>query len=215
MRATTTAILLAISLSAVKATIHTTCYNFFMQRDGCVFSAAGANQRCPAPPKEHPGAVSAFTLQTSGRNFKRSDNELERRYDSRNPSFAVAGGTGICGFYDSVNTPGVCLWSGAEQNNPTVSTAGWLNGFKTSNCGKRVYVQRTGQPNTRQYVKVLDGCGLGDTAPIPGCLDLAVTLKLFNLFNPTEAENQAGKIIGGLTWEFDNVYGLSTQQGPV
>ncbi|KAI9622082.1 hypothetical protein KEM48_007392 [Puccinia striiformis f. sp. tritici PST-130] len=214
MRATTTAILLAISLSAVKATIHTTCYNFFMQQDGCVFSAAGPAKDAQLPPKNtlvqcqplpcKPAAETSSAATTSW--------SADMTPGTR---FAVAGGTGICGFYDSVNTPGVCLWSGAEQNNPTVSTAGWLNGFKTSNCGKRVYVQRTGQPNTRQYVKVLDGCGLGDTAPIPGCLDLAVTLKLFNLFNPTEAENQAGKIIGGLTWEFDNVYGLSTQQGPV
>ncbi|KAI9609493.1 hypothetical protein H4Q26_007450 [Puccinia striiformis f. sp. tritici PST-130] len=181
MRATTTAILLAISLSAVKATIHTTCYKLLDAARRGVFSLQLGPTKDAQLPQEHPGAVSAFTLQTSGRNFKRSDNELERRYDSRNPSFGGRRWTGICGFYDSVNTPGVCLWSGAEQNNPTVSTAGWLTDVE---LWQETTSKGPGNP-TRQYVKVLD------------------------------AENQAGKIIGGLTWEFDNVYGLSTQQGPV
>ncbi|KAH9457815.1 hypothetical protein Pst134EB_010127 [Puccinia striiformis f. sp. tritici] len=47
--------------------------------------------------------------------------------DSWYQSFAIGGGNGTCGFYDSVNQLG-CLFMerGAEQNNPTIETAGWL-----------------------------------------------------------------------------------------
>ncbi|KAH9442685.1 hypothetical protein Pst134EA_031654 [Puccinia striiformis f. sp. tritici] len=215
MRATTSAIFLAISLSAVKATVHTVCYNHFLQKDGCVFSAAAADQRCPAPPKEHPAEVQAFALNSTAQKVKRSVNKLERRYDTTAPSFAIGGGNGTCGFYDSVNQLGVCLWNGAEQNNPTIETAGWLNGAKTSNCGKRIYIQRKGQPNTVQFVKVLDGCYFGATSPDPGCFDIGLTIKLFNAFNPTPEEQRDGVIKGGITWDFDNLHGLSPQQAPV
>ncbi|KNF02418.1 hypothetical protein PSTG_04325 [Puccinia striiformis f. sp. tritici PST-78] len=153
----------------------------------------------------HPGASKA----------KRSVADLERRYVTPKPSFAVGGGTGTCGFYNSTTEAGVCLWNGAEQNNPTIDTAGWLNGAKTSNCGKRIYIQRTGKPETRQYVKVLDGCYFGATSPKPGCSKVGLTIQLFNLFKPTEKENQDGLIYGGLSWQFDNTLNTSPQQAPV
>ncbi|KAA1083786.1 hypothetical protein PGT21_006843 [Puccinia graminis f. sp. tritici] len=139
MKSTTASIFLALLLPAVMATTHTLCYNYFLNKDGCVFSAAASDQRCPAPVKEHSTPVQAFDMTSGSNMHKRSENRrLERRYDTTRPSFAVAGGEGICGFYNSTTDPGVCLWSGPEQNSPTVETAGWLNGAKTSNCGKRV-----------------------------------------------------------------------------
>ncbi|POW20517.1 hypothetical protein PSHT_03412 [Puccinia striiformis] len=234
MRATTSAIFLAISLSAVKATVHTVCYNYFLQKDGCVFSAAAADQRCPAPPKEHPAEVQAFALNTTAQKVKRSVNKLERRYDTTAPSFAIGGGNGTCGFYDSVNQLGVCLWNGAEQNNPTIETAGWLNGAKTSNCGKRIYIQRKGQPNTVNSSR----CSTAVTSEPRLLIRVVLTLvllkrklsfhvvtrpwallkptnsplgQLFNAFNPTPEEQRDG----GITWDFDNLHGLSPQQAPV
>ncbi|KAA1078738.1 hypothetical protein PGTUg99_005444 [Puccinia graminis f. sp. tritici] len=216
MKSTTVASLLALSLPTVLATNHTLCYNYFMKKDGCVFSAAAPDQRCPAPPKEHTTPVSAFELQSGPNLVKRSEpRRLERRYDTTRPSFAVAGGEGICGFYNSTSEPGVCLWSGPEQISPTVETAGWLNGAKTSNCGKRVYIQRKGQPNTVQFVKVLDGCSFGTTQPDPGCFDIALTIALFNKFKPTPQEEKDGLLYGGITWDFDNLEGTHTQQAPV
>ncbi|OAV94548.1 hypothetical protein PTTG_09007 [Puccinia triticina 1-1 BBBD Race 1] len=216
MRSTTAGLFLALSVPAVMATTHTMCYNYFLKKDGCVFSAAASDQRCPAPPKEHTSPVQAFDMPSQSNLAKRSENRrLERRYDTTRPSFAVAGGEGICGFYNSTTDLGVCLWSGPEQNNPTVETAGWLNGLKTSNCGKRVYIQRKGQPETVQFVKVLDGCSFGTKELDPGCFDIALTIELFNRFKPTPQEQKDGLIYGGLTWDFDNLENTHTQQAPV
>ncbi|OAV94563.1 hypothetical protein PTTG_03780 [Puccinia triticina 1-1 BBBD Race 1] len=223
MKFATVATFAALSVPAVMATTHTMCYNYFLQKDGCVFSAAALDQRCPAPAKQHSTPVKAFAMASNSRMAKRSDvavyksasesHELERRYNTTRPSFAVAGGNGVCGYYDSKKEPGVCLWSGVPP--VTVQTAGWLNGAKTSNCGKRVYIQRKGQPSTVKFVRVLDGCDFGTTRPDPGCFDIAVTIALFNLFNPTYDEQRAGELIGGITWDWDNLDNTHTQQAPV
>ncbi|KNZ55962.1 hypothetical protein VP01_2533g4 [Puccinia sorghi] len=236
MKVVAITIVLAIVLPAVMATTHTTCYNYFMQKDGCVHSAADARHRCPAPAKEQSVPMKPFALKSRSHKVKRTEEtSLARRYDTTNPSFAVAGGNGICGFYDSKTQFGVCLWSGAEQNNPTLETAGWLNGLKTSNCGKRVYIQRKGDPSSVQYVPVLDGCGFNDVQPLPGCFDIAVTIsvsclpnfertnctlthrlrQLFNAFKPSPQEQKDGLLYGGFSWDFDNLHGQSLQQGPV
>ncbi|KAA1119201.1 hypothetical protein PGT21_017824 [Puccinia graminis f. sp. tritici] len=86
---------------------------------------------------------------------------------------------------------------------------------KTSNCGKRVYIQRKGRPETVQFVKVLDGCSFNTTNPDPGCFDIALTINLFNLFNPTPEEQRDGLMYGGFTWDFDNLNNTHTQQAPV
>ncbi|KNF02427.1 hypothetical protein PSTT_03279 [Puccinia striiformis] len=72
MKASTTVIFIAPLLSVVHATTHTVCYNYYMQKDGCVFSAAAQDQRCPAPPKDHPAPcktnsldMATFTLSTT------------------------------------------------------------------------------------------------------------------------------------------------------
>ncbi|WAQ84518.1 hypothetical protein PtA15_5A88 [Puccinia triticina] len=214
MKSTTATICLALLLPAVSATVHTLCYNYFMQKDGCVYSAAAVDQRCPAPVKPHPQPVHMFQDQTAHR--KRSEsNALERRYNTNKPSFYVSGGDGTCGHYDTSTDLGVCLWNGPEQNNPTPETAGWLNGAKTSNCGKQVYIQRKGQPNTVQYVKVLDGCSFDIKTPDAGCFEIAITLALFYKFNPTPKELHDGKIYEGFTWDFNNLNGTKLQQAPV
>jgi len=215
MKAAAITMVLAIALPAVMATTHTTCYNYFLKKDGCVFSAAAANQRCPAPAKDHSAPMKAFDVKTTPHTKRAEHNTLVRRYDTTKPSFAIAGGDGICGTYDTNEQLGVCLWSGAEQKNPTVDTAGWLNGPKNSNCGKRVYIQRKGDPKSVKYVPVLDGCYFNDVSPEVGCFEVAVTIKLFNEFNPTEEEKKTGLLSGGFTWDFDNLNGQSPQQAPV
>ena len=66
------------------------------------------------------------------------------------------------------------------------------------------------------------GCGFNDVTPLPGCFDIAVTIKvssfsitlkqtnrrlihrlcqLFNLFNPTPEEQKTGLLSGGITWD--------------
>ncbi|KNZ48891.1 hypothetical protein VP01_5343g3 [Puccinia sorghi] len=78
---------------------------------------------------------------------------------------------------------------------------------RTSNCGKKVYIQRKGDPSSVMSVPVLDGCGFNDVQPLPGCFDIAVTVSLFNAFKPTPQEQKDGLLYGGITWDF--------QQGPV
>ncbi|KAI9622078.1 hypothetical protein KEM48_007388 [Puccinia striiformis f. sp. tritici PST-130] len=235
MRATTSAIFLAISLSAVKATVHTVCYNYFLQKDGCVFSAAAADQRCPAPPKEHPAEVQAFALNSTAQKVKRSVNKLERRYDTTAPSFASGVVTEPVAFtIPSTNSVFVYgtepnktilpsklpdgstdleLWQENVRQLPNLISAF----FATDAHGTPTfsYIQRKGQPNTVQFVKVLDGCYFGATSPDPGCFDIGLTIKLFNAFNPTPEEQRDGVIKGGITWDFDNLHGLSPQQAPV
>ncbi|POW20541.1 hypothetical protein PSHT_03446 [Puccinia striiformis] len=232
MKATTVAILLAISFQAVLATIHTTCYNYFLEKDGCVFSAADARNRCPAPIKDHDDPFNCMNPKVVKRSERHS---LGRRYDDndgvRHTSLLLLGSRnliptscfcralplrwkGICGTYNSTTDLGVCLWSGAEQKSPTVESAGWLNG-QTSNCGKQVYVQRKRAPKTVKYVKVLDGCSFDTTALSTGCFQIALTSKLFDEFNPTAKEKKDGLILDGISWDFNNLLGQNLQSGPV
>ncbi|POW06714.1 hypothetical protein PSHT_10263 [Puccinia striiformis] len=229
---------LHIFIVSVKATIHTTCYNHFLKKDGCVFASASNNTRCKAPPKHNPTPVKQFALVSQ--NTKRSGHHhLERRYKTQEPVFPIGGGTGNCGLYTSTDEIGVCVWSGAEQSNPTAETAGWVNSLKTSNCGKRIYVHRTGKPETVQYAKVLDGQfffhRLNAHVFLTGCPRVEMsnlisspsqcqaalsTLRswisdLFAKFNPSDKETADQLLYGGLTWDFDNLYGQSTAQGPI
>jgi len=206
----------AIFIAVAEATQHTSCFNYFYKKDGCVYSSADNRTRCPAPPKNHTAPIPAFSLVSQdNKKPKKSPPHLVRRYDATVPSFPVGGGNGTCGFYNSTTEIGVCLWSGAEQVNPTAATAGWLDGPKTSNCHKRVYIQRTGYPGTVQYAKVLDGCGFNTVKLDVGCFQIGVTIALFNKFNPSPDEQKHQLLFGGLTWDFDNLNGISTQQAPV
>ncbi|POW13376.1 hypothetical protein PSTT_03830 [Puccinia striiformis] len=197
MKATTTAVFVALSLSAVTATNHTACYNYFLKKDGCVFSAAAADQRCPAPVKEHSAPVKAF----------------HAKHKATQGVFSISDGEGICGHYNSTTTAGVCLWSGSEQENPTLESAGWLNGPPTV---EREYISKGKViPETVKYAPVLDGCCFDTKSLAEGCFDIAVTIKLFNEFNPTQKEIESGMLEGGLIWDFDSLYGKSLQQAPV
>ncbi|EFP91611.2 hypothetical protein PGTUg99_013900 [Puccinia graminis f. sp. tritici] len=205
---------LALSIAAVKATEHSTCFNFFLKKDGCVNSSAANSTRCQAPPKDDPAPVQQFALVSQ--KAKRSEpHRVDRRYNSQNPVFPIGSGTGNCGLYDSAKELGVCLWSGAEQTNPTVQTAGWVNSLKTSNCGKRIYIHRTGKPDTVQYAKLVDGCSFNTTVLDIGCTQIGLSIQLFKKFNPSEKEQTDQLLYGGLTWDFDNLHGQSTQQAPV
>ncbi|KNZ45954.1 hypothetical protein VP01_767g5 [Puccinia sorghi] len=208
----------SIFTAVAEATEHSTCFNYFMKKDGCVLSSADSSTRCKAPAKDHPAPVKAFSLGSQKNpNQKKSppSSQLIRRYDAKKSAFPIGSGDGICGFYNSTSELGVCLWSGAEQNEPTVKTAGWLNGLKTSNCGKRIHIQRTGKPETVQHVQVLDGCGFNTVKLDEGCFQIGVTVALFNKFKPSADEQASQLLFGGLTWDFDNLDGKSTQQGPV
>lgn len=214
---TTASAFLVLALPAVMAQkSHTGCYNYFMKKDGCVFSAERPADRCPAVVKhDQTNPAQAFVLNPgAAKKVKRSEDGLARRYDTTKASFAVAGGEGICGFYNSTTQQGVCLWSGPEQTNPTPNTAGWLNGPNPVNCRKGVYVQRKGHPETVKYAPLLDGCSFNTKSHEPGCFDIALTIKLFEEFNPSEQEKKDGLLYGGLTWDFDNIDGGHHQNAP-
>jgi hypothetical protein len=55
-------LLLALFIAAAKATVHTTCWNYFMNKDGCVFSSADSKTRCNATAKPHPAPVSQVPI---------------------------------------------------------------------------------------------------------------------------------------------------------
>ncbi|PLW21154.1 hypothetical protein PCANC_00472 [Puccinia coronata f. sp. avenae] len=207
---------LAVVLPPVMPTTHTTCYNYFLKKDGCVNSANDPKIRCE--PKPYSGGVPAFSM-SGGSKTKRGVEttiSLIKRYDTTQPSFFLASGTGNCGYYDTNTQDGACLWSGPEQNNPTVESAGWLNSQKTSNCHKELYIglKEEGAAGTK-YAPVLDGCSFGTTDPAVGCFQIGVTLQLFKKFNPTPAENMAGKITRTIVWDFNSFKGEHTKNGPV
>ncbi|EGG08518.1 uncharacterized protein MELLADRAFT_52166 [Melampsora larici-populina 98AG31] len=208
------ALVAIVANPTVKATEHTLCFNYFMQKDGCVFSTADPRTRCDIhghPPKKGVCELKPPAGQTHQR---REEHTLDRRYDTPEgaQSFFVAGGNGICGFYDT-NNPGACLWTGAEDaaGNPL---GGWLNDTKTSNCGKFLYIMREKRPETVIYVPVVDGCDFGVKTPDNGCFHIGVTRATFFALQPTEEEKNQGYLTG-LTWDFDNLSGQHTRNGPV
>ncbi|MBW0546166.1 hypothetical protein O181_085881 [Austropuccinia psidii MF-1] len=201
--------LLTLGVGSLIATQHTGCYNYFLQKDHCVFSAAG-EARCHAPKKECSGIAVTFQLGPS--HSKRSmAHVIQPRYTTNNKSFFVAGGVGICGKYDSYKQDGVCLWSG---NGSPISDSGWLNDAKTSNCGKKVYIQRKGRPGLTVYAPVVDGCGFNMIESSKGCFEIAFTATTFQKLKPTEEESKQGGMFD-VHWDFDNLDGSHTRNGPV
>ncbi|KAH9815447.1 secreted protein [Melampsora americana] len=201
----------------VEATVHTLCYNYFMQKDGCVFSANDPSKRCA--PDGHPPKRGVSMLKPAGQTQQRRDlHSLERRYDtpSGSRSFFIGdangGGVSIYNLFKS-SQPGACLWAGGRdaQGNPT---GGWVASFKQSNCGKQLYLMRKGRPDTVQYIPVVDGCDFGITSPDTGCFQIAVTEKTFWDMNPTEQEQKQGYLTE-LTWDFNNLDGSNSRNGPV
>ncbi|OAV92604.1 hypothetical protein PTTG_27566 [Puccinia triticina 1-1 BBBD Race 1] len=207
---------LALSLAVANATIHTMCFDYFLKKDKCINGAAGPNIRCGAKAKPHPKPVSTFVLQGPSKKTRTSGKALERRYDTNEDVLIMASGEGICGRYDSEKQDGVCLWSGPEQDHPTIHTAGWLNSLKTSNCGKQVYIQRRGSKKVF-YVPVLDGCGFHKTKVEEGCFEIGVTHSLAKklAIHPNELGPHPTALVGGFTWDFNNLDGKNPRAGPV
>lgn len=206
------------------ATNHTSCFNYFLQKDGCVFASADDETRCNATTGKpeihtpmHP--VGRFQKQGCQKHLKipaPKPASLGKRYTSENTntSFAIDDGPGACGNY-STNMPGACLWAGSEQvkgDNPL--TAGWLNGAKTSNCGKQLYIQRKGRPDKPFFVPVVDACNFYTFNVTVGCFQIAVTNKTFYDLEPTDQELEQG-YLGDLVWDFNNLDGNKTTNGPV
>ncbi|KAG0142723.1 hypothetical protein CROQUDRAFT_66949 [Cronartium quercuum f. sp. fusiforme G11] len=197
-------ILIALAaFPAVLATVHTECYNFFLKKDGCVWSAADTRNRCNAstgkPPYKPVGKFEQKSLALAPQSGKKS---LERRYTSSgsNTSFPIGSGDGICGNY-TTNQPGACLWVGSDAiDGSDPKTAGWLNGAKTSNCGKQLYVQRAGNKNSVVYVPVLDGCTFYSRDVRVGCYQIALSNKTFYDLKPTPQEIAQG-YLGDLIWD--------------
>jgi len=212
-------LLVSAALPAALATVHTECYNYFLKKDGCVFSAADARNRCNASTGKPPfHSVGKFERgpQHPVQLTKRSKLSLERRYTSENTntSFAIDSGPGACGNY-STQEPGACLWVGSDAvSGADPATAGWLNGAKTSNCRKQLYIQRKGQPDFTVYVPVVDACRFYTRNVTIGCFQIAVTNKTFYDLNPTPQEIEQGHL-GDLIWDYNNLFGKENEWGPV
>lgn len=212
-------LLLSVSIATLCVRAHdhvaerpdrTGCFDYFLQKDGCVYGSADA------PCKEKTGKTStscnAFRIdpaseaaqkQTVLQAAPENHGRLARRYDTTIPTLAVAGGSGICGFYNSTTTSGVCLWSGegwVDSRHEPIS--GWLNGTSVANCNKHVYIQRQGKPETVQYAPVLDGCGFNTVTPDVGCFQVWMTIDLFDKFNPTPEQRRKFQIDDTFTWDF-------------
>ncbi|KAH9810534.1 secreted protein [Melampsora americana] len=205
------ALVAIVATPTVKATQHTLCFNYFMQKDGCVFSSANPHTRCAPdghPPKNGVGMLQQHAFQ------RREEHTLEPRYDTPkgSKSFFVASGTGVCGFYDG-DKPGACIWNGAKDQFGN-GLGGWLNGSKTSNCHKNLYIMRRGNPQSVVYVPVVDGCNFNVKNPDNGCFQIGVTRATFFALNPSEQEKNQGYLTD-LTWDFDNLSGQHSRNGPV
>ncbi|KAH9824252.1 hypothetical protein DFH28DRAFT_1118070 [Melampsora americana] len=189
---------------------HSGCYNYFLKKDNCVHSSSEAP--CASSSGKTINSCNAFKIdptckvaqeKASLEGYTQGTGILSRRYDTTIDTHAVAGGTGICGYYDTNTTLGVCLWSGEGYvDSKGEALSGWLNGTQTKNCNKKVYIQRQGKPETVQYAEVLDGCGLYTTDPSMGCFQAWMTILLFDKFNPTKEERKNFKMNDIFTWEF-------------
>ncbi|KAG0148140.1 hypothetical protein CROQUDRAFT_41821 [Cronartium quercuum f. sp. fusiforme G11] len=216
MRLVSQVLLLAlVACPAVLATNHTQCFNYFLHKDGCVWAAADDRIRCNATDGKPPHyGVGLIHKQNSA--HKRDEQWLERRYTApnTNTSFAIGGGTGICGDY-TTDMPGACLWVGTKaENGDNITTAGWLNAAKRSNCGKQIYVQRKHKPYMTQYVPLIDGCLFYTRQVTLGCFQIALTTKTWNDLKPTPKE-LAQNYLEGLVWDFNNDQGSKSGNGPV
>ncbi|CAH7671372.1 hypothetical protein PPACK8108_LOCUS6144 [Phakopsora pachyrhizi] len=215
------------------ATIHTQCYNYFLNKDGCVYATADNRTRCPLNPKPQ---TAVKVIEEGKKIVKR--HTLERRYDTTLPSPSVLG-KGICGDYNTTNTEGASLWVGNSYKSKKPEEAGWLNKAKKSNCNKRLYIINPASGETI-YVNVIDGKrslyvevmltrflntiftlklfskghDFKTTEPEVGCFQIALTQKTFLRLKPSKEEIAKGSI-KFLKWDFDNIQGISPRQGPV
>ncbi|KAG0147641.1 hypothetical protein CROQUDRAFT_76332 [Cronartium quercuum f. sp. fusiforme G11] len=232
--------LLFVAYVQAIASNNTGCYDYFLHKDGCVWasnsnpcplnSPAGKpctslrafqhNQMPPPPPSDQmppspPSDAGTQTDEADGASDSETPKRLVRRYDTTQATKAVAGGRGICGYYDTNTTSGVCLWSGTNWvDGSDPSTSGWLDGAETRNCGKQVYIQLQGRPETVQYANVLDGCNFATHDPNVGCFQIYLTIDLFKKFNPTDQELANYTMNALFSWDFNNESGNNNCSGP-
>ncbi|KAG0148028.1 hypothetical protein CROQUDRAFT_61041 [Cronartium quercuum f. sp. fusiforme G11] len=201
--------------STVGAIVHTECYNYFLEKDGCVWASAKDTERCDPTSGKSQLKLGGDEPEKQLMVQKRDKKFLKPRYTSENTdtSFAIHGGKGICGPYDP-QEPGACLWLGSEQETgEDPSTAGWLNGANKLNCGKQVYVQRKDKPENPLFVPIVDGCVFYTASISVGCFQIALTNKTFYDLEPSPEEIDQG-FVGDLVWDFDNEHGKKPQNGP-
>ncbi|MBW0497729.1 hypothetical protein O181_037444 [Austropuccinia psidii MF-1] len=217
MLITKVTIVLAFCLSTAIATNHTMCYRYFKLKDKCIQSAADDRHRCGARVTnvkifKSPQKTKSKKPQKNSKGKK--PNGLARRYTTTEKSDFIPTGKGICPqTYDTDNFDGVCIWSGMGDGSVQTS-AGWLNGVKTSNCNKTVYVQRPG-PNAKPvYARVVDGCGFNTENSRIGCFQIYLTKSVFTKLNATPEEWANGHM-DKLIWNFANEDGQSPSNGPV
>ncbi|EGG06923.1 uncharacterized protein MELLADRAFT_86274 [Melampsora larici-populina 98AG31] len=233
---------LAMFYAQVSDAQNTGCYNYFLQKDGCVWGSttnpcptnSTVEKPCTSLRAFHYSASSTTTTTTStttttvhaegtidsdileSEGLQEAPKRLVRRYDTTAPTLAVAGGDGICGFYNSTITSGVCLWTGEGWvDGSNQQQSGWLNGTVTDNCNKQVYIQRQGQPETVQYAPVLDGCQFFTADPDVGCFQIWLTIDLFEKFGPTPEELSSFTMNSTFTWDFNNLNGQNPTAAPV
>ncbi|CAH7677464.1 secreted protein [Phakopsora pachyrhizi] len=129
-------------------------------------------------------------------------NELRKRFETTTKIDFIASGTGICGPYDTENVVGVCLWSGIDPKSNEPSKMGWMTENSRINCGKRVFVQRAGRPETLIFAQVVDGCGFNMKEHRTACAQIYLTKKAFDAMKPTQEELKKGAI-SNLLWDFN------------
>ncbi|MBW0559062.1 hypothetical protein O181_098777 [Austropuccinia psidii MF-1] len=196
---------------------HTLCYNYFLEKDKCVYGAANETERCDETTGKPRKTVSqgAFRFQNPTPTLPNYQ-PLVRRYNTQNDSNSrpIESGPGICGDYDTNTFKGVCLWSGpmkSDGSNP--AKAGWLNGARSDNCYKRIYIQREGNPNATWYAEVIDGCTFYLNHSSDACMEIAFTEATFNEIGPSPEEKTAGALYG-ILWDFDNLPGKNCSGAP-
>lgn len=214
------ALLVLIAVTGASATVHTMCWNHFNATDGCVNGNAGDDRRCGAPKKRTSG-VAAFTSPSTPKVKRSGAGVLWKRYNTADniPSLIKDQGQGVCD-PDTYPPPKdgqiACLWIGnSTDKDAPEGWAGWLNHKKPVNCGKKLWLQRTGDKQNPQAAIVHDGCKFNTNEVKIGCFAIALSPELFAKFNPTPDEVKNGVLATKLDWDFDNSKGDNSAWGPV
>ncbi|KAG0148764.1 hypothetical protein CROQUDRAFT_714297 [Cronartium quercuum f. sp. fusiforme G11] len=157
------------------------------------------------------------TLKVVDEAFTIQPRQLNKRFDTPDKPFtsfrlltvSYAKPLQTCGPYDSNQELGVCLWSGIDGDSKDPGKTGWLGKTLTGNCGKTLFVQRAGQPETMIFAKVVDSCAFPITDHGIGCAQIFLTKKAFDLMKPTQEELQNGAITN-LVWDFNTEANMAT-----
>ncbi|OAV98893.1 hypothetical protein PTTG_25553 [Puccinia triticina 1-1 BBBD Race 1] len=207
MKVTTTAILLVASALSglISAARNTQCYDYFLKKspNKCVHYAMEKKQRCPEDDIATHSSAMVQMFEHDHHHNHGDAHQLERRYDNLKAppitqphakiTFRCPKTHGLAS--DGTWNYGVCLWDGGAQG------SGWVDEFERRNCGKKVYVQRRGQPKTHVYARIIGGCDLKTPEPSQGCFNLAIGPHLFRALKPNRYE-EAHQTITSLSWDF-------------